>query len=133
MMVSSSECCSRAFFFLVIVLSLGCNQHGSEWRPGDQELIRELVSEIGDARSHPDQLVLLFMPAAVPDQAWLQASKDLSFVVTEIVAEGDAATVEIDLENHFGEIQRNLQWKCLRTEEGWRIASAPLNEASGEN
>lgn len=105
----------------------GCSGDTSDWKPGDQDQIRKLVSEISDARTNEDKLASLFTEDSVPDRDWLKNTEQLSFAIADVALDSDVAKVTIDLENHFGELQRTVTWECTRSGDGWLIASAPVN------
>lgn len=111
---------------LVVYGVAGCSQNPADWKPEDPDKIRKLVSEISDARRSEEKLATLFSADALPDRTWLKKTKDLSFVVSDISIDGDLAKVNVDLENHFGEIQSSVEWACERSGDEWVIIAAPF-------
>ena len=105
----------------------GCSENASDWTPDDKAQIRKLISEISDARSNNDKLASIFVESALPGRQWLKQTEGYSFVVTEIDIASDQATVTLDLENHFGEIQKTVSWTCIRTDTRWQISAAPVD------
>lgn len=109
-----------------VLFAIGCGGATSDWTPGDEQFVRELVSNTSEFRHDRKKLHTLFTEEAAPDKAWLSASNDWSFVVSKIDFETDAANVAIDIENNFGEIINTAVWKCDKVGENWLISDAPL-------
>ena len=119
-----------AFFLLLFACSFlisGCSQDPADWQPGDKDQIKKLVSEISDARTNKAKLSDLFSEEALPDRTWLKQTKGMSFVVADVVLEDGPAKATIDIENHFGEVQKTVTWTCERSGDGWQITDASLD------
>ena len=108
-----------------LAFAFGC-MGPAEWTPGDQELIRETVANISDARANSAGLAGLFTEDALPDKQWLQQTEKRSFVVEDVKVNGDTATLNVTIENYFGEVLGNQNWTCQKIDDKWKISAAPL-------
>ncbi len=103
---------------------MGCGS--DEWKPGDADIVRMVIAEISDARANAQKLATIFAEDSVPDRTWLKKSAPWSFVVESVDVDGDSATVEITVEDFFGNVVGTTTWTCARAGAGWEIKTAPL-------
>jgi len=113
---------------IAVSLAVGCKSEPSEWVPGDADNIKHVIAEISDARHDPEKLAVIFAAGKVPNDKWIKDSQGLSFVVDlkRISVSGDAATVKISLEDHFGDPKGEVTWTCKKNGEKWQVEDAPL-------
>lgn len=109
--------------WLLTALALGCRSD-AEWQPSEKHKIIEVIASISDAGSDQEKLAQVF--SVIPDEAWLNESQTVSFVVDEIDIRGDSASVQVSIENHFGEQLQQVTWTCQRSGGKWQVAEAPL-------
>ena len=103
----------------------GCGGN-KEWTPGDKDSIRMVVAEISDARSNAEKLTSLFAEGSVPDKAWLKQSEKWSFVVETVEIDGTEATVEMAIENFYGEVVGTQTWTCIKSGDRGLLKDTPL-------
>ena len=114
------------FSGLLLSVSTGCGASNEDWVPGDKDLCKALVSDLSEARTSVEKMRKLFVDGAVPDQQWIDDTADKLFVVKAVSISGDEADVEVEFENHFGDILNSNIWKCKRVNDQWKLMSVEL-------
>ena len=113
-------------FLFGLPFALGCQPTPQEWTPDDKSIITDVIANISETRTAPEKAAELFAKDSVPDKAWLESTRQMSFVIEDIEIDKDMANVTVVLENHFGEPQGTTTWTCQRSGDSWVVASSPL-------